>query len=1107
MAMLNNKIPQNVQRLILAEQEALLDVVYQHGVGLVKANVWQSLLRKALLDYQVAIERVFHYEEQQLPISSGHSDQTIIFTDQFFTMTCLPLNTILSLGFDAVQSLDCIAITFRCLARLMHKRLSATLNETALLALVTFHVEHWYRMLILLASYGQKLHELPIDTVSASHEEAILAFLDCLQACLPSNSDMPPYWRERAQQVARDPTRFYAPLGIFTLITGEWMTSSINWDIRLAATDVLESLLVGLVDDARLLASVAPKVLGKLAVHIQKTQAGEHRRPLKHMLQLTQHLVIAVFADTRQMDWRPVELNTVADITQLKNTYTKRQQQNIKSEPIKEEMVQTMQGTFPLIVRNADWIKTTTPKLQKALEAILSVRFHTDTAIRMACMQLASQIIQSCSHTLSDIIPGLLDVILIYADDEQQQIREVWLQTIDELKQHPDVHKQLPKALSSRLKDGLARLPDLLLLREGQPKRALQQETSTFTSAITQPNIELIDDALMDQSNSNVNSTTFTYIDTDTALARLFKRLGAVGDVEMLLDHFMQLLQTSELNTYHPQCALVVGWLLEGASALSPNYSEQKMYFNLDSKKSDELVPALAEAILQDIMEIHTSLESTRYKGSSNSSSLYQEQIAPLTVACLHVVTVCARIIASDQLQILLVDLLYPLCEQLASSVAMVRHAASNALRTIAIATGCTSVYHLLLGNVDYMMNAVSLRLRHLPTYPQTPAMLSAVVKVTGKAILPYMGDVLEDLVDGLEEYYIENDELRGQLVHTLSELARAMSLSSPCIEFPLLEEKQTEPTLEKHIRYNQPSVAVQVFLHQTRTFGKTEVVNQDLELVKKDGAETADSSTLITTNNEIESASESAEKRILSLKADYAERILSSLQNHATMPNTNDRVNVLEAVVACTLVLSNDRRRLDPLVKQIWPLIIENLSNQRQMNEPLVVKLAAARAVAIICKTCESFMALPFSKDAWPLLEKWLLHRDHSSRTEWTLASTALSVCTMVIPYLDAIVTWKLLQMSLPWLVNIAPESSISKDQINRQVEQLYSRIISYHPNLVWLTLYTALPPLSIEGTENNPLNWPPNQSKRFSAYLKLNNTPSAPIIDAMLRLKDQLE
>ncbi|KAI8050849.1 hypothetical protein BDF22DRAFT_745040 [Syncephalis plumigaleata] len=521
----------------------------------------------------------------------------------------------------------------------------------------------------------------------------------------------------------------------------------------------------------------------------------------------------------------------------------------------------------------------------------------------------------------------------------------------------------------------------------------------------------------------------------------------------------MQLLQTTELETYHAQCILVIGWLLEGAATIpmSDNLTLDN-YIQLDTIEPNHLVSSLAIAVLQDITETRLSIHSNQHDTKTQS--------ALCSIACLQLITTCTKIIPSTELQPLLIDLLYPLCEQLASRAASIQIAASNALHAIASTMGYPSLRDLLLDNIDYMMNAVSLRLRHLSNTSHTPAMLSAVIKVTGLAILPYIEDVVEDIIGGLEEHYIEDEWLSGQLVHTLSTLSCAMAPTTTAASSLTNEQHRTlEQDKDRLNDTARPSTAVQLFITQLNS-----------------------SQTSI-------------------LKMNYAERILISLQNHTTLADTTHRIDVLDAIAACILVLRDDRRRIDPLVAQVWPQLVANLNATQQLAEALTVKVATARAIMAICRTCDSFIASPFCKDAWPILKQWLTYKSAPSRHDCTLVTIAIDTCQVAVPLLDANTTWQLLQVTLPWFVT--SESSMSTSSgytIGSMVEQLYSHIISYHSDLVWLLLYTALPPSSSKG---NPLHWRESMSTvRVPAYLIMHDTPSIPTatIEAMSQLKHQL-
>jgi hypothetical protein len=226
------------------------------------------------------------------------------------------------------------------------------------------------------------------------------------------------------------------------------------------------------------------------------------------------------------------------------------------------------------------------------------------------------------------------------------------------------------------------------------------------------------------------------------------------------------------------------------------------------------------------------------------------------------------------------------------------------------------------------------------------------------------------------------------------------------------------------------------------------------------------------------------------------------------------DRVNALEAVVECATVLENNRIQLDPLAVKVWPLLMACLTAS-QATEPMVVRVAAARAVAALCAACGSFMARLFTKEAWPILHRWLQptvmpslstsQQVSTSRAELALATAAVTTCLAAVDCLDAFTAWQLFQATRPWLAYNF-HSSQWTTTLGEQVEQLHTRLATEYPDLVWLTLYSALPPSFAVNTFVNPLQWPLATQVPSPAYLQLHEAQPA-LVEAMLRLKCHVE
>lgn len=95
----------------------------------------------------------------------------------------------------------------------------------------------------------------------------------------------------------------------------------------------------------------------------------------------------------------------------------------------------------------------------------------------------------------------------------------------------------------------------------------------------------------------------------------------------------------------------------------------------------------------------------------------------------------------------MLLDVLYPLMEKLGSRNATVCQVAYWSLGTIAMCCKYKSIEELIASNVDYLINSISLNLRHINLNPETPAVLNAMLHYGNKDLIPFLEDTLEEVL------------------------------------------------------------------------------------------------------------------------------------------------------------------------------------------------------------------------------------------------------------------------------------------------------------------------------------------------------------------------
>ncbi|KAH0373160.1 ARM repeat-containing protein, partial [Aureobasidium melanogenum] len=119
-----------------------------------------------------------------------------------------------------------------------------------------------------------------------------------------------------------------------------------------------------------------------------------------------------------------------------------------------------------------------------------------------------------------------------------------------------------------------------------------------------------------------------------------------------------------------------------------------------------------------------------------------------------------------------LVEALYPILHHLGSESGYVRNHAMTCLNIVAEACKYSDAGELIVSNVDYLVNAVALKLNAFDISPQSPQVLLMMVRLAGPSLLPYLEDTLESIFAALEDYhgYTTLVELLFAVLRTMAE-------------------------------------------------------------------------------------------------------------------------------------------------------------------------------------------------------------------------------------------------------------------------------------------------------------------------------------------------
>jgi len=106
----------------------------------------------------------------------------------------------------------------------------------------------------------------------------------------------------------------------------------------------------------------------------------------------------------------------------------------------------------------------------------------------------------------------------------------------------------------------------------------------------------------------------------------------------------------------------------------------------------------------------------------------------------------CAQVLGTG-FQTELIEVLYPLLVKVDSENVRVSRCALLSLHGIVRSCAAASLPDLLRRNADYIVDAVSLRLRHVTRYPEAPSVLGVVLKHGSADLLPVFHDVVLEVL------------------------------------------------------------------------------------------------------------------------------------------------------------------------------------------------------------------------------------------------------------------------------------------------------------------------------------------------------------------------
>lgn len=655
-----------------------------------------------------------------------------------------------------------------------------------------------------------------------------------------------------------------------------------------------------------------------------------------------------------------------------------------------------------------EWLKGSAPQVKMALANIIKLRQHARENVRKALVMLCLTILNRCRKNLKDSIPMLLETVVTLGSHDEAIERQLKLYlTIDSAPGDPS----LADILRSSLYSWLESMPRVMLKADESPKQTLIQQITLSFKLLQDQEVDLstIDSILTsnlrdsvvgaielpnkskptllppaESSNTDLvslNQTASTDFEPILALRKSQERtIAAISQfVHQLCSSPVALTMAKEVMPSIPSLTgdvqLASFWLclniIQNSLAHLPSLSIHDI-MDLGPQTTDDDPQQLLHQLYAFSLDIITN----------SATSLNTQQDYRLQALALEVVTLQAQQQKSE-FHNELIDLLYPILHLIGSRNAILRRHAMTTLNILSSSLGYASSADLVVGNVDYLVNAVGLRLNAFDVAPQAPRVLVMMVRLAGPRLVPYLDDIVESMFVVLESFH-GYEGLVGDLFEALRAVVE-VGVQAEALAIMNVDEA------EKHKRATVKSTSVDDVAETLRGIKRKreKTLEEEVEDVKvtaphkpwKDLNKENDPSAAKEEEHDLQVPEASADSDQV-VKPDseddgetskppapktynILQQISKLTQHYLPSSSAPLRTSLLSLLATVIPSLSKHENSFLPLINELWPVLVARLED----SEAYVVA-GACEVIGLMCTEAGSFMRTRI-EEAWPMLTR----------------------------------------------------------------------------------------------------------------------------------------
>lgn len=611
------------------------------------------------------------------------------------------------------------------------------------------------------------------------------------------------------------------------------------------------------------------------------------------------------------------------------------------------------------MVLDDSWLRATASQIKLALANVIQIRRHDRSEVQEAVLELCLMVIEYCQTSLQDSLPMMVETIVTLSDFDERTPNAAY----STLKHLAITYPVVLDSLKDSLHNWITTFPRTMKSNDETVKQWAIRQISTAFQILSQvqSNSDILTNTLAsglcDSVAATVNHTnSLQQLEpTNNLNLELIKQNKSAAFPPILLEHRSQQqtltdlqamitrLNISDSGTEITHSIIKQMHSASGSSIIAP------FWLALTFLKKGSLTS------FDDFISFDDDLSlSTR---SNMIDELYcislpilDEPMADISLDW-RVSALALEVIALQAQQLgeafrpELMEALYPALQFLASGNPGLQRHAMTCLNILSGSCEYPDVGSMIIDNVDYLVNAVGLKLNMFDVSPYPPQVLLMMVKLCGPRLLPYLDDMV-DSIFGILNLYHGYPKLVELMFKTLAAIVEEGTKGSTLLAI-------TEGDIPDHRKTQyqglQMSTLAEDFAQRAKRAQEPD--EERMPHPKQPWAEPEKKDSPEQLEPEMDSLSDLLEKgetddplppptepedseKPLSKSHTLLLHIVKSIPSHLSSPSPYLRRSLLSILIQVLPILAYNENSFLPLINDLWPSIVSKITFPASLTE-----------------------------------------------------------------------------------------------------------------------------------------------------------------------------